>query len=57
VSVDGQSWDEIFQESTTAYMTSPADHVGFSLFNTASSASQIAHAVVPHFVLDSFVGS
>jgi hypothetical protein len=57
VSVDGQSWDQFYQESTTAYMTNPADHAGIGVFNTATSSSNAAHLVVPHFVVNSYVGS
>jgi hypothetical protein len=49
VSVDGQSWDQAYQESTTAYMPAAADHVGIEYYNKASTP---ANVVIPHL----FVG-
>ncbi len=54
VSVDGQSWDQCYQESTTAYMPSPANHAGICF---AVKASTPANLVIPHFVINSYVGS
>lgn len=53
-SVDGQSWDQVYQESTTAYMTAAADHCGVGIFNNSTSK---ANLVIPHFQLNSYVGS
>lgn len=54
VSVDGQSWDQVFQEGATAYMPVPADHAGITVGNKASTP---ANLVIPHFAINSFVGS
>jgi hypothetical protein len=54
VSVDGQSWDRCYQESTTAYLTNPANEAGIGFYNNSSTAQNL---VVPHFVVDSYVGS
>lgn len=54
LSVDGQSWDQVYQESTTAYMTSAANNCGIGFFNNSTTK---ANLVVPHFELSSYVGS
>jgi hypothetical protein len=51
VSVDGQSWDQIYSESTTAYMTNAANSCGFGFYCSSSSASGTQHCVVPYFVV------
>jgi hypothetical protein len=56
LSVDGQSWDRLFQESATVYMPAVADHCGLIIYNSGSS-TQLVNAVFPHFVIGSYVGS
>ena len=50
ISVDGQSWDQIYTESTTAYMTTAANSGGFGFYDSATTAASAGHLVVPHFV-------
>ena len=45
-----ESWDQCYQESTTAFMTNPADHAGITVANKASTP---ANLVIPHFVVTS----
>ena len=54
VSVDGQSWDQCYQESTTAYLATAANEAGFAIFNNATTPQNV---VVPHFQVTSFSGS
>ena len=50
VSVDGQSWDQVYTESATAYLTTAADSGGFAIYSSNTSAATAAHLVVVHFV-------
>jgi len=54
VSVDGQSWDEVYQESSTAYLPVAATNAGVGFYQ---SGTTVMHLVVPHFVVNSYVGS
>jgi len=46
LSVDGQSWDQCFQESVTAYLPNTADTCGIGFYNNSSTP---ANVVIPHF--------
>jgi hypothetical protein len=54
LSVDGQSWDLLYQESYTAYLPVEATNVGVGCYNNQTTP---ANLVIPHYAFDNYVGS
>jgi hypothetical protein len=51
ISIDGQSWDEFYQESVTAYLPVAPTNVGLGIYSSGGSSTKTGHVVFPHFTI------